>query len=244
MDAVLPGDVHLPMYRRLKDVLLDAIMQGDWGPGDRLPSEQQLAKLYCVAPGTARQAITQLVGDGILERQQGRGTFVRQPTFASSLFRFFRFEGLSGDALYPEARILRRERELPTRVVAEQLHLSARASAISISRLRLIHQSPVLAEEIWLPYQLFKAFLGIPHADIGPLLYPAYQRVCGQVVAQAEETLTVESCDEAGAQLLNLQLGTPVIVIERLARGYDGTPLEWRRTFGRADKFRYRTDIK
>ena len=244
MSDTLPGDDRLPRYRRVFDALLDSVVAGCWQPGDRLPSEQSLAEQYGVAPGTVRQAISNLVNDGVLERRQGRGTFVRQPNFTSAMFRFFRFESAGGEALYPSARILSCVRMPPPPAVAEQLGISGRASAIHLSRLRLIGEAPVLAESIWLPYSLFKPLLKVAPDDWGPLLYPLYQEQCGQVIAHAEETLTFGWCDPETADLLNVAPKTPAIIIERLAGGYDGTPLEWRRTLGRAEKFRYRTEIR
>jgi GntR family transcriptional regulator len=58
--------------------------------------------------------------------------------------------------------------------------------------------------------------------------------VCGQVVASAEETLTAESVNDVHARLLQVAVNSPVIVIERLARDYAGSPLEWRRSRGHA----------
>ena len=53
-----------------------------------------------------------------------------------------------------------------------------------------------------------------------------------------------EAATPPHSRLLGLAPGTPVMVIERLARGYDGTPLEWRRSRGRADRFRYQVEIR
>ncbi len=68
----------------------------------------------------------------------------------------------------------------------------------------------------------------------GSLGYPFSKALCGQVVAYAEETLTVESADAVHGRLLQLPADSPVVVIERLARDYAGKPLEWRRSLGQA----------
>ncbi|MFV3017255.1 GntR family transcriptional regulator, partial [Pseudomonas sp. KHB2.9] len=109
---------------------------------------------------------------------------------------------------------------------------------------RLLDVQPVLAEEIWLPRNRFQPLLEIDLSSKGPLLYPIYEEVCGQVVASAEETLTAESVNDVHARLLQVPVNSPVVVIERLARDYAGTPLEWRRSRGHAEHFRYRVDIR
>jgi len=241
--AELMGDVRLPLYQRLAEALKSAIAERKWRPGDRLPSERELAARYGVAPGTARQAIRQLAEEGLLDRRHGSGTFVRKPTFDASLFRFFRFQTEGGERRIPGSRILRRHAMPAPSTVAHALELEPEAPVISMSRLRLLDDEPVLAEEIWLDQARFAAFVSMDEDEIGPLLYPIYDSHFGQIVARAQECLTVEAVDGVYARLLRIEPGTPVIVIERLALGVDGRPIEWRRSRGRADRFRYHIEI-
>jgi GntR family transcriptional regulator len=243
MGALNP-DARLPLYQRLADALRDQVVAGHWRPGDRLPSENELAELHELAAGTVRQALAQLVREGILERQHGRGTFVRRPTFDQSLFRFYRLRTASGETSIPESRILGMRRDKAPEYVANQLAIAAGSDAINIQRLRLVNDEPVLAEEIWLPADKFLKLLDLDTNDIGPLLYPVYDSVCGLTVAHAQETLTAELASDVTARLLRLEQPAPVIVIERIANGFDGTPLEWRRSRGNARHFHYQTEIR
>lgn len=242
--AQLRGDDRLPLYQRLAETLRREVAAGTHRPGDRMPSENALAEEYGMATGTVRQALAALVDEGLLERFHGRGTFVRRPNFDRSLFRFFRFRGQSGESVIPDSRIMRRVLGPAPSHVARALGIREGAKAISMSRMRLLDDMPVLAEEIWLPYRPFAAFLALPESEIGPLLYPVYDSVCGKLVARAEETLTAESARRDTARLLRIDTGAPVIVIDRLAKGFDDTPLEWRRSRGRADQFHYHTEIR
>lgn len=240
----LSSDARLPLYQRLRDQLAEQIANNRWRPGEAIPTEAALSAEYQLSTGTVRKAIDALVSEGILERQQGRGTFIRRPQFQSSLFRFFRFQTVSGERQVPESRILSIEPVAAPSAVAQALGLPADAPVIRIVRVRLLDVEPVLAEEIWLPRQRFQALLDIDLSREGPLLYPIYEEVCGQVVASAEETLTAESVNDVHARLLQVAVNSPVIVIERLARDYAGSPLEWRRSRGHAEHFRYRVDIR
>ena len=240
----LSSDARLPLYQRLRDQLADQIANNRWRPGEAIPTEAALSAEYQLSTGTVRKAIDALVSEGILERQQGRGTFIRRAQFQSSLFRFFRFQTVSGERQVPESRILSIEPVAAPSAVAQALGLPADAPVIRIVRVRLLDVKPVLAEEIWLPRQRFQALLEIDLSREGPLLYPIYEEVCGQVVASAEETLTAESVNDVHARLLQVAVNSPVIVIERLARYYAGSPLEWRRSRGHAEHFRYSVDIR
>ncbi|MHA3737233.1 GntR family transcriptional regulator [Pseudomonas sp. Eth.TT006] len=240
----LSSDARLPLYQRLRDQLAEQIANNRWRPGEAIATEAALSAEYQLSTGTVRKAIDALVSEGILERQQGRGTFIRRPQFQSSLFRFFRFQTVSGERQVPESRILSIEPVAAPSAVAQALGLPADAPVIRIVRVRLLDVKPVLAEEIWLPRQRFQALLEIDLSREGPLLYPIYEEVCGQVVASAEETLTAESVNDVHARLLQVAVNSPVIVIERLARDYAGSPLEWRRSRGHAEHFRYSVDIR
>ncbi|SFO96097.1 GntR family transcriptional regulator [Pseudomonas sp. NFPP28] len=240
----LSSDARLPLYQRLRDQLIEQIANNRWRPGEAIPTEAVLSAEYALSTGTVRKAVDALVSEGILERQQGRGTFVRRPQFQSSLFRFFRFQGPSGERQVPQSRILTVESVAAPSAVSEALGLAPEAQVIRIVRTRLFNVQPLLAEEIWLPRARFQALLDIDLAAQGPLLYPVYESVCGQVVASAEETLTAESVNAVYARLLQVPVNSPVVVIERLARDYAGQPLEWRRSRGHAKHFRYRVDIR
>lgn len=237
-------DDRLPRYQRLRDDLAARINRQEWRPGEPISSEAELSATYGMAVGTVRKAIDQLVADGVLERHQGRGTYVRRARFNSSLFRFFRFQSESGERRVPESRILRRESIAAPSAVASALRLREGDPVISLSRLRLIGGIPLLAEEIWLERSRFEALLTIDTSEFGDLLYPLYEERCEQVVVSAEETLTVEIAPPLHARLLGLEPGSPLVVIERVALDLERRPIEWRRSRGPADRFRYHVDIR
>lgn len=88
----LSSDERLPLYQRLRDSLAEQIANNRWRPGEAIPTEAALSAEYGLSTGTVRKAIDLLVSDNILERQQGRGTFIRRAQFQSSLFRFSVFK--------------------------------------------------------------------------------------------------------------------------------------------------------
>jgi GntR family transcriptional regulator len=237
-------DLRLPLYQRLRDEIAQQIARNVWRPGEAIPTEAELAASHGMAVGTVRKALDALVADGLIERRQGRGTFVRRPNFDGSLFRFFRYQGPDGAAIIPEGRISAREVLAAPPHVRSALRLGEEAEAIRLSRLRLIGGKPVLCEEIWLPSHRFGALLEAEPGEIGDLLYPAYERLCGEIVARAEETLTVGTAMADDARMLGLKDGDPVVVIDRLAFGYDNRPVEWRHSRGPTTDFRYKIEIQ
>jgi GntR family transcriptional regulator len=244
LSSPVASDHRLPRYQRLHDEFSARIAGRQWKPDEPIPTEAELAATFSVSIGTVRKAIDALVAAGRLERLQGSGTFVRRPKFGSSLFRFFRFEGREGEKLVPESRILKREVIEAPQAVAAALGVAVGSPCIHLNRLRLIDRQPLLLESIWLQKSRFNALLEIDPREFGDLLYPLYEQYCGQVIASARETLTAEAVGSRNARLLEIAPGSPVIVIERLALSFDGQPLEWRRSHGGADQFRYHVEIR
>ena len=76
-------------YGTLATALRQRVLDGEWKPGDMIPSEAYLASNYGVALGTLRQALALLVEDGIVRREHGRGTFVSRGLDSASMMRFF-----------------------------------------------------------------------------------------------------------------------------------------------------------
>uniref|UniRef100_A0A0S4TWP2 Alkanesulfonate metabolism utilization regulator n=1 Tax=Ralstonia solanacearum TaxID=305 RepID=A0A0S4TWP2_RALSL len=141
----MPADLRLPRYQQLRDDLAAQVARQQWRPGDAIPTEAELAKLYNVAVGTVRKAIDVLVAEGLLERFQGRGTFVRRASFASSLFRFFhffRFQNERGERRIPESRILKRDVLDAPSAPAAGLQIETGAPVIRQTRLRLLDGAP------------------------------------------------------------------------------------------------------
>jgi GntR family transcriptional regulator len=243
--ARLPSsDARLPLYRRVRDSLAAEIVSGVWRPGLAIPPEDALAEDFGVAVGTIRKALEGLVADGWLVRQQGRGTFVRRADFGNAMFRFFRHTDASGAPLHPTARLLSRRLDVADAKTAGRLGITEGDATIALFRLRLVAERPLLAEEIVVSAVRFSALLEIDQAAFGDLLYPLYESACGEIVARAAEYLRFGSASAAIAVALGVQPGAGVAIIDRTAYAYDDAPLEFRRSYGPADRFSYTLEIK
>lgn len=223
--------------------MLNKIGSGQWHPNEPIPTELELTKRYGVAIGTIRKAVDTLVADGLLQRSQGRGTFVRRPDFTSSLLRFFRQVDSKGEKRIPDSQIISRQQVTPPEPVRTALRMGPKDFAVHLKRTRFLDARPVFSEDIWLPAEHFSKLLELNLSTFGNLLYPFYEQECGQMVATAQETLSVEPADSATAAALNIAADAPVVVIERIALSYDRTPIEYRISRGAANTFRYQVEI-
>ncbi len=233
-------DLRLPLYQRLRDEIAHQIARNVWRSGEPIPTEAELAATHRVAIGTVRKAIDVLVADGLGGTAAGPRHLRPAPALRPVPVPLLRHLGPDGNQVVPEGRILSREARTAPGVARAALALDARAETIQLVRIRVLQGRPILSEEIWLPAERFAPLLTASLSDIGDLLNPAYERLCNEIVARAEETLTVASATAADAECLGIAEGSPVVVVERLAFGFDGRPIEWRltrgapRTFGTA----------
>lgn len=239
--VVPPGQSR---YGWLAAAMRARITQGDWPPGEAIPPESVLAKSYGVALGTIRQAIALLVADGLLERQQGRGTFVKAGIGGASMLRFFRFR--QGDDLQsaPSSRILARKRRLADAQEAELLGLPAGASVLVLERLRSLDGKPCLLERLILPLPLFEPLAESDTRAWDDLLYPMFQRVCGVLVHRAEDHLSFDRLTQAQARHLKLEKDHPCVRVRRRAFDLGGRCIELRTTLGDAFSFEYTAQVR
>jgi GntR family transcriptional regulator len=240
--AGAPGaDPRLPLHARVKDDLLRRVKANEWAGDAALPPESALAKEYEISVGTVRRVLTELAAEGYLERQQGRGTYIRRASFQHSLFRFFRMHGREGQI--PDSRILDRDTVPAEAQVAEALGVAEGTDVLHLLRLRLWEETPFLVEDIWVPLPLFDPLAEVDLAEVGPLLYPAYEQLAGVIIGSATEQLSIEQASPAVAALLDCSLIDPLVRIDRTARTHADEVVEYRRSYGLAKSFQYQVEI-
>jgi GntR family transcriptional regulator len=246
-ESVMPfqtkQDDRLPRYQRIRDSIAARIAAGEWKAGDCIASEAELAATYDVAVGTVRRAIDKLEADGLIQRAQGKGMFVRRADFSNSLFRFFRLGSADERPLAPTSQILSREIIDAPADVKEHLGLGDSEKVVRMRRLRMADGKTLLREEIWLPAGQFPGIIDLEATQLMPLLYPAYEQHFGRVVARANERLSIETAGKSIAMDLDTDEGATVVRIERIALDHAGRPMEWRVSHGLAGQFVYEAEV-
>ncbi|MDO5605243.1 MAG: GntR family transcriptional regulator [Paracoccus sp. (in: a-proteobacteria)] len=228
--------MNTPLYQKVIDTVVGRIASGELLPGGILPSEMQLAAETGVSQGTARKALTILEQNGIVRREQGRGTFVTARTPESSLFNFFRLRQEDGTVIRPE---LVDEAITQRRATAEErasLHGDP-GSVYEIRRLRSLLGVPSVLETAVVPADLFA---GIDRRTPLPsALYVLYQQAYGCIVLQAQEALSAIPASPDIAAALAIPAGSPILRVERRARDILGRNIERRLSHYRTDRLSY-----
>ena len=231
-----------PLYQQVYDAVMARIISGELAPGVMLPSEFDLAAHYAVSQGTARKALSKLELSGLVERHQGKGTFVATTTDETSLFHFFRLRQSDGAQVIPQL-VSETVRKRPANArEAAALGLAARASVFEVMRVRSINDAVVCAEQSVLDVVKFPGLKdrgSLPNA-----LYPLYQRNYGITIARADEQLRAVAVPEAVASLLALAVNTPVMEVERRAIGISGGVMEFRLSYYLTQNLHYAVSLR
>jgi GntR family transcriptional regulator len=231
-------------YGKLASAIKERIIQGEWQPGQMIPSESGLSEQYGVALGTMRQALALLVEDGVLQRQHGKGTFVTKGLGNASMMRFFRFQNSDDSPTQPQSRILSIRLRNPSAAEAMSFGVSTDAQVMQLERLRSIQGQPCLLETIALPLPLFGSLVDSDTSEWDDLLYPMYQNRCGVVIQHAQDDLRFAQLNATQARRLKLPPGHPCVLVERQAFDIAGRCVERRTTRGDAYSFTYTAHIK
>lgn len=228
-----------PLYRDVKQRIVELLRAGRWKHGERVASEPQLARRFGCSVGTIRHAVGELVAENVLVREQGRGTFVRSHTADHMLDAFFRIVGHDGSHVLPTVRMLRLQRRRADRQVARQLRLPPRAPVIAIDTLLSLNGKLSILDRMHLPRALFPDLDEAAFARRDGTVYAFFQQQYGITVVRAEEFVTAVIATEADAVLLEVPAGTPLLRIQRTAYTYRDQPVDSRVRLVRCDGHGY-----
>jgi len=239
----MPAPRFSPLYRQIKDLLLDGLRGGEWRPGESIPSEIELAARFRVSQGTVRKAIDELAAENLLVRRQGKGTFVATHGEPQVRFRFLRLTPDSGEAVAAQRELLDFRRARASAELARLLELKPGEQVIMLKRRIAFDGSPVLLEEVWLPGNRFKGVTAAAITEHQGALYNLFETEYGTRMVRAEERLKAVSADAVAAELLGVAAGHALLQVERLSFTYGDTPVEWRKGVYNTDRHYYRSEL-
>ena len=144
---MLNGETSIPLYQQLMNEIEEKINKGIYAPGERLQTEKEMAKTYNVSIITVRKAISELIEKGLVDRKQGKGTFVAKPKFTKDVRKLLSFTEMCHRMnIKPGGKMLENKLVKPSQNVLKQLELLEDSQVIYISRLRYANGEPVVIE--------------------------------------------------------------------------------------------------
>jgi GntR family transcriptional regulator len=236
-DLVGAGD--LPAHTRIGTWLEQLIVSHTLAPGDKLPSEVEIANALGVSRMTLRQALSTIEAKGLIDRRRGRfgGNFVTAPRIEfdhASLPGFT--EQMRRIHVEAGAEVLRAATGRPTVEVRQRLGLKRGEQVHEILRARSANGEPIVLEEAYLPAAIFPGLLS---ANLTGSLY-VLMRSYGASAFSADEEIEATQATSEQAGLLGIEAGCPLLLITRTSFSEGGVAVEFSRDYHRSDRARIR----
>lgn len=232
-----------PLYQQIKSLILQGLDQGEWKPGESIPSELDLAARFQVSQGTVRKAIDELAAENLLIRRQGKGTFVATHNEARVRYRFLR---LTPDDALPQvssSQILDCRRAKAPAEIAAALELRPGDAVINMRRVLSFDDVPTIFDDIWLPGSVFKGLTAEALLRYKGPVYAMFESEYGVSMVRAEEKIRAVAATGAQAEWLRVDAGSPLLQVERVAYTYGDRPMELRRGHYTTERHYYRNSL-
>lgn len=238
---------HSPLYQQIKALILDSLSEGEWRPGQIIPSELELAARYGVSQGTVRKAVDELAAEHLLVRRQGRGTFVATHTERQTRYRFLRLRSDKTPQAVQESTqrdFISCEQQPADAHVAAALGLQHGDPLLFTRRLLRFDGEPAILEDLWLPLARFNGLTAERLIDYNGPMYALYEAEFSVHMVRAEEKIRAILPGPEAARLLDVSTATPILSVERVAYSYGNTPMELRLGLYRTDTHHYHNALK
>jgi GntR family transcriptional regulator len=238
IDRTLP----VPLYSQLKEALLALIQNYALEIGDAIPTEQELGQRFCVSRITVRRAIDELVREGHLVTRQGKGTFVARSKIERPMTRMNSFSAATlAEGHRPGSRLLALRHEKAESEVALALHIEKGQWVWVVERLRLVDEEPLGISEVYLKLSP-ELYLTPAELEQEGSLWSILEKK-GVALARSEETIQAVSAGDKHAELLGVETGAPLLLIEGIVYTDQGLPVEYHRAFNRGDRYKYSVQL-
>lgn len=242
-NKTLDKSVPIPLYYQLKSIICEEIEGGSYPVGSMIPTEKELSEIFTISRTTVRQAISELVQEGLLYRVKSKGTFVTRPKinqdFIKKLGTFN--EQIRDAGRVPSTQLLEMKVVPMPEDLAEGLDLKPGDKAIYLYRLRSADDEPIVTVKTYLPYD--KSAFAMEHDFAQESLYEVLAandetRICK--VSRIVEAVAAGSND---ARMLGIKRGKPIHYFVTTGYNANGEPIELSFARYRGDQNRFQVDV-
>lgn len=232
-----------PLHHQVFLIVRDAILSGRYRPGDLLPTEEALVAQFGVSRITVRHAMDALVHAELIERQQGKGTFVRRDIVASpvEIPLYSMIEQISHVGATTEAEVVEFGSELPPPDIRAAFGAAEGIKLQRAVRIRRRDGVPLMLLTTYIPEAIGAT---ISREDLGRVSLNALIRRAGRRVARGEQTISAELAAPIVARRLGVKIGSPLISITRMMKDAAGEPIEHLHGLFPPERYQFRFSLK
>lgn len=237
MEKLIDREKLGKLYVQLYEIFKEKIENNEWAVGSQIPTEEELCKTYEVSKATVRLAILELVRQGYLSRQQGRGTFVCKRIIPEGLTMLTSFKELMLEAgVNFSTKVLAQTVIMPIDDLDIKLDITEDKHIIYIKRLRLIDNEPILLQETYMPHHICPLTL---EEDLeNNSLLDVLEKKCGVKITSVQDYIGIAYLNDEEGRLLGLKEGDAALLLEQLF--YSGkNKIKYTRSIKRPDRFKF-----
>jgi GntR family transcriptional regulator len=243
MDEILDKHSPIPLYHQLANWIEARIADGTFQVGENIPSEIQLAEDFELNRNTVRHALACLSQKGLIDRQRGKGTFVKRKALLTPVHRLGRITSFVDDfdinGVEIDDRELSREVAKASHEIAQKLHLETGARVIRIERLRIADRTPFVLERQYYAYEAFKDLLQV---KIRGSMYKILVEHFGADLHHSVQTLRAVMPPDEICRRLQLRKTIPCMFLESVTYDSQDDPVELLYSFYRGDRYLFQVE--
>lgn len=237
IDLKIDPSLPTPIYRQIADQIESEVATGKLSPGTMLPSEPQLSKEFGISRGTIRKAISTLVSDNVVERRQGKGTFIKKDKisypFAQELISYA--ETMKKKGIDFKTELLKYEiRTAPVEIqkifnVSEDTHL------LYLERLRKVEGIPTILLKNWVNFNCVPGVLNVDFTQEG--LFEAIEKYGNLKLKYGIRNFTATIATNEQMELLKISEPIALLKINQYTYDQNDKVIEYSDAFLRTDKY-------
>ncbi|WP_105614227.1 GntR family transcriptional regulator [Vallitalea okinawensis] len=242
-NTTIDKNTPIPLYYQLKQIILDDIKNGHLTPGDMIPAELELTKMFNLSRTTVRQAIIELVNEGHLYRIKGKGTFIAKPkieqdfmtkieSFKEQMFR----KGYTPSTKVLEKRILN-----ATGDIAKNLVISEGDLTLKLKRLRYADSDPIVIVDTYLSANYCNHVYDYNLADVS--LYDILSMKSETKIVRIQRTVEASVAGKYESDLLCIPEGFPIQIFHSIGYNTNNIPMEYSIAKYRGDMSKFKVTI-
>jgi GntR family transcriptional regulator len=231
----------MPKYLRIRSWLRNNISSGNISPGEKLPTEEELARIFQVNRMTVRKAIDELVSEQMVTRRPGVGTYLLTRSPKQYTYNIGKLDGLINDirsfGLEPTIINVKKEKIEPPGYIRTVLNLKKNEYLISILRVVCADQEPIVISRSYLPYNAYKALMKM---ELNEGLYDLLTNKYNAQMHHSSDIFSVIMPDKNEIKLFNNLYQGPCIELESTVYDPKDKPIGIFQALFRGDKYRFK----
>ena len=234
---------NIPYYVQLMDLIKQRIRGRAWKPGTKIPGELELCSDYGVSRTVVRQALRELQLQGFVAARKGKGTFVTEPKIDESLAQKLTgfYDDMVARGLRPITRVLHQRVVACPERIAGYLQVAVGSPVIDIYRVRSVEGAPIQLVTSFIPSALCPQLATVDLTNRS--LYAFLEKDCGLFIVRGRRVLEAVAANEVEAKLLQVERGSPLIMLDSISFLEDGRAVEYFHALHRGDRSRFEVEL-